>query len=343
MSKVDISFCIPCCNVSKYIRACVDSITTQLDKTQKVKYEVLLLDDCSDDDTLNVIRSIEKENEKCRVLALSNRGGVSNARNIMIENASGEYIWFVDSDDMIYPNSCEIFLNIAKQYKADKLVFNYYECPDELLGSLNFDEMPIDYDENKLSCGMNIIPCSTNQNGAIAGSVCCALWRRQWILDNSIHFNTKVAIKEDVLFNFYSEQYDRMVVKVECPGYIYRVRSLSATTTHTDAQVKKGYLSSKEMCLIFKSYFVSDNSEKMKRRIDREVSESISLLQSINDISFVKKELKELKKLGWMPYKALSDSKTQKKSFRQVFQYEPQSAFAFWIGYYIRKIIKKIK
>lgn len=95
-NKYDLSIIIPIFNAEKYIKRCLDSIYNQ--KT-KYTFEVICVDDCSHDNSINIIKSINYPNLK--IISHITNKGPGAARNTGIENASGKYLMFVDSDDMI--------------------------------------------------------------------------------------------------------------------------------------------------------------------------------------------------------------------------------------------------
>lgn len=88
-----ISVIIPTFNRSATIRYCLESVITQ---TYPV-HEVIIVDDCSTDDTLNIVASFN--NEKIKIVSLQHKGGAQVARNLGIEHATGDWIAFQDSDD----------------------------------------------------------------------------------------------------------------------------------------------------------------------------------------------------------------------------------------------------
>ena len=94
-----ISVIFPIYNVEEYIRACVDSILNQSFKN----IEVLLVDDGSPDNSSAIIDEYSKKDKRVKALHKQN-GGLSDARNYGIENASGDYLMFIDGDDFLFEN-----------------------------------------------------------------------------------------------------------------------------------------------------------------------------------------------------------------------------------------------
>ena len=96
MEKDLISIIIPVYNVEKYLKECVDSVRKQTYKN----LEIILIDDGSKDNSGKLCDELAKEDNRIKVIHKEN-GGLSDARNVGIENATGEYIQFIDSDDFV--------------------------------------------------------------------------------------------------------------------------------------------------------------------------------------------------------------------------------------------------
>lgn len=110
----DLSIIVPFYKTEQYAKRCIDSILNQ--KTQ-YSFEVLLVDDGSPDNC-GAILDLYTDRADVKVLHKKN-GGLSDARNYGIKNASGEYIFFCDSDDYLPENALEPLLRKAKEYDAD--------------------------------------------------------------------------------------------------------------------------------------------------------------------------------------------------------------------------------
>ena len=93
----DFSIIVPAYNVEKYIEKCIDSILNQSYKN----YEVIVINDGSTDNTLNILN--KKYKDKVKIYSKEN-GGLSSARNYGVLKSSSKYILFVDSDDWLEPD-----------------------------------------------------------------------------------------------------------------------------------------------------------------------------------------------------------------------------------------------
>lgn len=119
---IKISIIIPVYNVEKYLATCLDSVINQTYKN----LEILLIDDGSTDSSGLICEQYSKKDTRIKTIHKKN-GGLSDARNVGISYASGDYISFIDSDDFIDINTFTILDQYIKQYNADIITFNYYD------------------------------------------------------------------------------------------------------------------------------------------------------------------------------------------------------------------------
>ncbi len=124
-NKIDISVIIPMYNSAKYIEETIASIVLQA--PHHLKYEIIIVDDVSKDNSREVVKNLNNEN--IRLIELEKNGGTANARNTGIRLARGEWIQFVDSDDKICNDLYAKFETFQKPdincYVFSVLVENY--------------------------------------------------------------------------------------------------------------------------------------------------------------------------------------------------------------------------
>lgn len=109
-----ISVIIPTYNVESFIKECIDSIEYQTYKN----LEILLIDDGSTDNSGDICDEYALKNNRIKVIH-KNNGGLSDARNVGIDLAQGDYIAFIDSDDFIYPEYFEYLYELISKNNAD--------------------------------------------------------------------------------------------------------------------------------------------------------------------------------------------------------------------------------
>lgn len=129
-----ISVIVPIYKVEEYLHACVDSILEQT----YVNLEVILVDDGSPDLCGQICDEYSRKDLRIKVIHKKN-GGLSDARNAGLDIAQGEYIYFVDSDDIIHPELLEKLFILIKKYGADisicrYQIFNDGDSPKIILG-----------------------------------------------------------------------------------------------------------------------------------------------------------------------------------------------------------------
>ncbi|MDR0896954.1 MAG: glycosyltransferase [Oscillospiraceae bacterium] len=120
-----VSIVVPVYNVELYLERCIDSI---LDQTH-CHLDILLVDDGSTDSSGIICDAYREKDARVRVIHKSN-GGVSSARNTGIEQAKGDYICFVDSDDVVTNNYVECLLGLCKKYGVDMAMGNFLRFTD---------------------------------------------------------------------------------------------------------------------------------------------------------------------------------------------------------------------
>ena len=121
-----ISIIIACFNCSEWVRQSVDSIKNQTMPLEDL--EIILVDDASDDDgaTLSVLEEIEKELPgSVRLIRLESNMRQGGARNAGMRAMTGEYMLFLDSDDLYRPETCEELYELAKANDTDVIQFQH--------------------------------------------------------------------------------------------------------------------------------------------------------------------------------------------------------------------------
>lgn len=116
-----VSIIVPVYNVAIYLPFCLDSLLNQSMKD----IEVIAVNDGSVDESVNVLAKYQVLDKRLIVVNQENRG-LSAARNAGLERAQGEYVLFVDGDDFIEKNTCEVLYEKAWLLKLDILVFGRY-------------------------------------------------------------------------------------------------------------------------------------------------------------------------------------------------------------------------
>lgn len=210
-----LSIIIPCYNASTYIINCLKSIEIAGEKYQDL-YEIIIINDGSTDNTSDILNSYYSYNVHrggVRIFNIKNQG-VSNARNVGIENAQGEYIWFVDADDDITAKSISIILKVLETEIPDILLFSFnlirnhqLEQQENFISNKVLNNKDIieevipllfGYSQKNLDRLFRGEPL-TNVRGFMHGAVWHYIFKRSIIIKNKLFF-PDIALNEDTMF-----------------------------------------------------------------------------------------------------------------------------------------------
>lgn len=137
MSRPWLSFLIPAYNVQGYLRESVASALSQADALLQAgspagsaalaaaQVEVLIVDDCSTDGTPALMRQLALEDPRVRCLFHARNQGVSVTRNTLLDNARGDYFWFLDADDWLMPGAVPRLRAIVEQHAPSLVMCDY--------------------------------------------------------------------------------------------------------------------------------------------------------------------------------------------------------------------------
>lgn len=126
------SIIVPVYNTKTYLERCVKSILNQ----NYDGFELILVDDGSSDGSADICDEYAKSDKRVRVIHKKN-GGVSSARNCGLKMATGDYVWFVDSDDYIQQDALLILHEVVMRDKKDLYVFNTHKENETFEGDLD--------------------------------------------------------------------------------------------------------------------------------------------------------------------------------------------------------------
>lgn len=209
--KPKVSVIIAVYNCEKYIEVCVRSLFNQT--LSDIEY--IFVNDATPDNSVTIINMVMNEfperKSSIKFIHLKENGGVSNARQIGICNATGEYIIHADSDDWIDKEMYERLYNKAKETNADIVGCNFKH------EYTNYQyEFQQQYAENKEENIRRLI------TGLIFPSLCTSLSRRSLIEDYGISFPIGLNMGEDLFFNLQLYLHSQKIVSIDWAPYHYR-------------------------------------------------------------------------------------------------------------------------
>lgn len=187
-----ISIIIPVYNKAIYLNACIDSVVSQT----LSDIEIIVINDGSTDKSREIIESYS--DPRIRLFNIDN-GGVSNARNIGIRNAEGEYILFLDADDTVDKDYCENLYRIFTSFESDIdiLIFGVKKIfDDKTVKCIRlFKEGIVSTQEFRDTFMYEM--CARD---GIYGYISNKFTRTSFLRDNNLFFNTQLKLAEDLSF-----------------------------------------------------------------------------------------------------------------------------------------------
>lgn len=222
-----ISVIVPVYNTEVYLSECLDSLLRQ----SFSDIEIICVDDGSTDRSPFLLDSYACADGRVCVFHRENEG-VSSARNFGISQSRGQYVLFVDSDDYIEENACQLLIEAAKRDESDIIVFGGVTFPhvawiDRCFGT-----------QDTLVRGDGIAAL-LREPGSFP-LMCNKMYRRSLIVDNNISFSSDLVLGEDNAFQFSIFPYAKTVTFLSCSLYHYRCgRSGSAIAEYYGDRLSK--------------------------------------------------------------------------------------------------------
>lgn len=215
-----VSIIVPIYNSELYLTECIDSILNQ-DFTD---WELLLIDDGSSDLSGKICDSFASKDRRVRVFHREN-SGVSVARNWGIFQAAGDYICFIDSDDMVTPDYLSSFWKDT--VNTDLYMQGYQIVNDDkrVQDIVSFGEQGQIITKNEASVYMYA------EEKHIFNSPWAKLFKRQIIVDNQLQFDSRLSFGEDHIFSLQFLLHVQTLAFVKKAGYLYVRRNQESLTS----------------------------------------------------------------------------------------------------------------
>lgn len=211
-----ITFVVPCYKVDLYIENCIRSILKQTYNN----IEVIPVNDGSPDKSGEIIDKMAFEDNRVKPIHKKN-GGVSSARNVGIEAASGDYIVFVDGDDYLASDYAEYMINMAIKNDAEFVLSqNCYSKEGENQITEDFVNCITPEDATALLLSPRIVVGCWNK-----------MFRRSLLIDNNLRFSTTQFYGEGLLFITTASQLANRIVVGNKKVYYYRRNNYSSACT----------------------------------------------------------------------------------------------------------------
>lgn len=217
-----ISIIVPIYNVDKYLERCIDSILNQ----KFNDFEVILVNDGSTDKSGIICDMYAKQDNRV-IVKHKNNGGQSDARNLGIKIAKGEFIGFVDGDDMIEYDMYDTLYSLIKEHDADI-------ATGRTLTVKSKDSVKIEL-TNKVKVYSNKEAIKVTYDGGLSGYSPCNKLYRKALFDNVEFPIGRIYEDASILYKLYMNS--EKIVFID--KYIYRYIRRNGSTTNTDFSEKR--------------------------------------------------------------------------------------------------------
>ena len=229
-----VSIIIPVYNVEPYIEECLHSVYEQ---TTDTEIECLIVDDKGNDNSIHIAETFvathnDKAKTKFKIIYRDTNGGLSAARNTGIKAATGEYLYFLDSDDTIVPQCIETLLNIADKHGGVDLLPALYIRENDDMEQFGCHSFP-EFSDNR-----SLIKRSLLDYDKIPVTAANRLIRRELITENNLFFKEGI-IHEDNYWSFFLAKYVKRMAF--CAEKLYYYRETPGSITKEPNIEKESY------------------------------------------------------------------------------------------------------
>lgn len=183
-----ITFIMPTYNSAEYLERTLKSLS-QMIKEDKEVTEVLFIDDGSTDRTIEILETLVEKEPNTYRLFKAKHGGVSKARNLGIQNATGEYVTFIDSDDAYTANFIPVFLQQAATL-PDLIWEDVCKLEHSRLQRITIPT-------ERLNLMSMVLGLTTP---FIQEGIASKFYRREFLVENGLAFDEDIVVSEDTLF-----------------------------------------------------------------------------------------------------------------------------------------------
>lgn len=258
MKQIQISTIIPIYNSEKLISRTLDSIINQKYRPM----EIILVNDCSTDNTKNICFEYIKKYNFIKMINLSENKGVSNARNKGIEVAKGDYIHFMDSDDTINDH---MYLELSKYMEK-----GYYDIvttgSSMIFNNNNIEKRHIKQDiicKNKTDVADYLKRFTMTDKERVLNVIWNKLYSRKIINKYNLKFDMSINLGEDFLFNcLYLKKVESLLEIKSCMYNYYKNQENNLTSKFRVDILSRRKKVYNAWIDLYKSYNIYDDKKK---------------------------------------------------------------------------------
>ena len=286
-------------NAEKYIHQCMDSLLGQT----FTDYEILLVESESPDNCAAICAEYAEKYPFIRFIQCANSGDTANPRNTAIEQAKGEYITFIDADDLVDKDMYATMMNCISEDNLDVVYCTCYRFFNDDLSTKSTRNIKEVFCQSREEIIRDmILPLMSNLETGfeVTGSMCMAIYRTDIIRNNNLTvIQPKIVFNEDNFFNIRYLALSQRARAINRPFYFYRRNMASITNTiyeHTIPAMKRF---ADETALVAKELGVPDKEISLRNKTRFMVSFS-AVVRKVFDqkprkeaIEYIKNKVKE--------------------------------------------------
>ena len=296
-----LTMIIPVFNSDDCLDVAVSSVINQTIGFENI--ELIIVDDCSTDNTPNLIKDYEKRYPNIKGIFLDkNNGGAGIPRNIGIKDASSKYLMFMDADDEYEKDACEIFYNKIVETDAD-FVFSEWTFVAGDKTSETSHAFLKETQEITFKNGENI----KEYYKYYRGGMCACIYNKEFIINNDIKCHKELG--EDGYFTLTALFNAKKIVFIDYHGYYNKLRDSDEKKSVTNVRNEKMFRSRVNSIYLFNElldrYGAGDKKYVLNREINVLLYQVYTIMPSVSnekrkeffkEINKIEKEL-DIKKL----------------------------------------------
>lgn len=298
-----LSVIIPVYNMQKWLSCCLKSLINQ----DYDNYEIICVNDGSKDDSLLILKEYQSKYPALFKIIDQTNQGHSKARQNGFDIATGQYVWFVDADDMVDLKSVPAIIKYMDDNHCEFLTIGYVPIPDGT-----------EY-EFVQDCARNIVLAETSQSrrNACSGN---RLFLREMLINNNISWDSRLSPNDDTVFLYYVTIYAKNQLIVKGANYYHRQSPTSVSHTKSNAHTRRTIESFMIMGEIYEKELSKPHTAEVLENTRQRLVLTTKSILSFASLSYTKEEqfelLKRLKERGWYPYKSISFQLTYKANLK---------------------------
>ena len=236
MGNSTVSVIVPIYNAEKYLEEAVNSILTQTyDNLQ-----IILVNDGSTDNSWELCKKLENNDSRITAVTQKN-GGVSVARNQGLDLAIGEWIMFVDPDDILDKNIVSTLLQEIDD-NMDIVIGSCYGFNSSSKKRAHFFAESISFTDDNMDLYLQLLEASYGQTGELFTAIGVPwgkLYRRSFLEKYNLKFDPKLRRMQDNIFNMYAFYYAKEIKYIDYPLYYYRLDNINSFDKRNKTRYEK--------------------------------------------------------------------------------------------------------